>query len=64
MQELEPHPLLDAIEAFCAETGMSRSDFGEKAVRDPNFVFDLERGRDPRRPTIARVKAFMQETRS
>ena len=55
------HPILDEILAHCAARGLSRSVFGEKAVGDPNFVFNLEAGREPRRTTVQRVRDFMQD---
>lgn len=53
--------LLDKIEAFCAQRGMTPSDFGRSAVNDANFVFDLRKGRDLRMKTYARVLSFMDE---
>lgn len=59
MSNLDQHPLLAKVDAFCAAQSLSKSAFGEKAVGDPRFVFDLEAGREPRRKTIMRVEAFM-----
>lgn len=51
--------LLAEIDAHCAANGLTRSEFGTKALGDPSFVFDLEKGRDPRGRTIRRVKEFI-----
>ncbi len=55
-----PLGLLDAVAAHIEATGMSKSAFGEKAVGDPRFVFDLEAGRECRRKTEARVREFIE----
>ena len=44
--------LLDAIDAYRARHGMSRTRFGRKTMKDPTFVFRLEKGRDPRLDTV------------
>ena len=44
--------LLDAIDAYRARHGMSRTRFGRKTMKDPTFVFRLENGRDPRLDTV------------
>ena len=55
------HPeLLADIDKFCVESGMSRSAFGDKAMNDPRFVFDLEAGRELRRKSKQRVEDFMR----
>lgn len=54
------HPdLLAEINAHCADTGTSKSAFGVAAVGDPRFVFDLETGRELRRKTMLRVRAYL-----
>ena len=45
--------------AFLLRTGMSASEFGERAVGDRKFVGDVRRGRSPRLATVERVLAFM-----
>jgi hypothetical protein len=47
------------VEAFLSERGMEASLFGRNALKDPNFVFDLRKGRFPNLRTIQRVRAFM-----
>lgn len=59
MTNVQPDPLLDAITAHCAISGMSETAFGIAAVGDPRFVFDLKQGREPRRKTVARVTEFI-----
>ena len=59
MSTMHPHPLLDAIEAHRAKTGITETAFGLAAVGDPKFVFDLKQGREPRRKTVARVTEFI-----
>ena len=39
---------------------MPATRFGREAVKDPRFVFDLRRGREPRSGTIRRVRAFLE----
>lgn len=60
MSSIDPHPLLAKVDEHLAITGLSKSAFGEKAVGDPNFVFELEAGREPRRMTVQRVEAFIR----
>ena len=47
------------IETFLSERSMEASLFGRRALKDPNFVFDLRKGRCPNLRTIQRVSAFM-----
>lgn len=49
----------DEMEAFIARTGITPTEFGERAMNDGAFVFDLRAGRVPRVDTIDRVRAFM-----
>ena len=58
------HPeLLAEIEACCAEREIALSDFGKIVLGDPNFVFDLRNGRDPRTRTVRKVRAFIASQR-
>lgn len=52
--------LIAEIDALCAETGMARSKFGAEAMNDPAFVFELAKGRECRRSTVERVRAFIE----
>jgi predicted transcriptional regulator len=58
--------LLTEIETVLKNTGMSPSQFGDLAVGDRSFVFDLRDGRDLRLSTVKKVRAFIakQETAS
>jgi len=53
--------LLEEIEGFLADTGMSHWTFGEKAVRATHFVTALRAGRQCRPKTIARVRRYIAE---
>lgn len=51
--------LLTSIERFLADTGMSASYFGEKAVRNSKVVARLRNGRPIQVGTANRLRAFM-----
>jgi hypothetical protein len=51
--------LLKRIHKFLRRSGIPPTRFGMQAVRDPQFVFDLRRGRTPRPPTSARIEAYL-----
>jgi len=51
--------LLRQIERHLRAQRMPPTTFGREAVRDPRFVFDLRRGRQPRAKTAARVSAYL-----
>lgn len=54
------HPdLLADILAYCERVGMSRAEFGIKAMRDPRFVYDLQKGRECRQATVRRISDFI-----
>lgn len=55
---------LARIEAHLAETKQPPSRFGLEAVRDPNFVFDLRRGRSTSLVVVERVLRYMDERKS
>jgi hypothetical protein len=52
------------VEAFLTERGMEASLFGRDTLKDPNFVFELRKGRCPNLRTIERVSAFMAQRTS
>ena len=54
--------LLRDVENFLRAKNISAARFGRDAVRDPRFVFDLRNGREPRKMTVARVRAFLEQT--
>ncbi len=51
---------LNRIEGFLAESGMSASTFGVKAVNDSAFVFRLRGGRDPKLSQVEKVIGFIE----
>lgn len=51
--------LIRKIEVFLRRTSMPPTQFGRLAARDPRFVFDLRKGREPRPPMERRVEHFM-----
>ncbi len=51
--------LLTSVERYLRTRNVPASRFGREAARDPRFVFDLRRGREPRPATRARVLAFI-----
>ena len=53
--------ILRDVEKFLRNSDMPATRFGRQAVRDPRFVFDLRRGREPRPSTIEKVRAFLEE---
>ena len=54
--------LLREIEKFIRRSEIAPTRFGRDVVGDPRFVFDLRRGREPRPATVARVRAYLEET--
>jgi hypothetical protein len=52
-------PILASVELFLRATGMTASAFGMAAVGDPVLVLELRNGREPRRATRARIRAFI-----
>lgn len=50
---------LTEVEAYLSDNDLTPTAFGIKAAGDPNFVFDLRSGREPRRVTLNKVRAFM-----
>ncbi len=53
--------LLQRVEKYLRRSGTPATRFGREAVRDPQFVFDLRRGREPRSRLVKRVHAFLDE---
>lgn len=52
------------VESYLSASGLTPTAFGLKAAGDPNFVFDLRAGREPRRNTIEKVRNYMAAERS
>lgn len=56
-------PVLEEIDAFLAETGMSASYFGKKATGNSELVSRLRAGRPIQSDTEQRVRAFIKAQR-
>ena len=52
--------LLRRIETYMRRNKMAATRFGREAVRDPRFVFDLRRGREPGPRIVRRVCAYLE----
>lgn len=52
-------PILEDVERYLAQSGLTPTAFGKAALGDPKFVFDLRDGRECRRATRERARAFM-----
>jgi 2,4-dienoyl-CoA reductase-like NADH-dependent reductase (Old Yellow Enzyme family) len=52
--------LLRRVESYLKRSGTPATRFGREAVRDPRFVFDLRKGREPGRRIIRRVCAYLE----
>jgi sulfate adenylyltransferase subunit 2 len=52
---------LKDIEAYLTRSGLDPSSFGKQALGDPNFVFDLRKGRSPSTRTMEKVRAAMTQ---
>ena len=55
--------ILRDVEQFLKNSSMPAAKFGREAVKDPRFVFDLRKGREPRPRTIERIRAFLEASR-
>lgn len=51
--------LASRIELYLKRTGMRPTRFGRDVMRDPRFVFDLRRGRQPGTATVTRVTRWL-----
>lgn len=56
--------LLKRIERYLKQSGTRPTRFGRDSVRDPRFVFDLRRGREPRLRVARRVAAYLDRCES
>ncbi|MCL6697240.1 hypothetical protein LZ496_00340 [Sphingomonas sp. NSE70-1] len=52
--------ILRDVEKFLKNSSMPAAKFGREAVKDPRFVFDLRKGREPRARTVERIRAFLE----
>ncbi len=50
---------LSEIERFLASSGLEPTALGKQALGDPNFVFDLRKGRSPSSRTMDKVKTWI-----
>lgn len=51
--------LLREVEKYLSASEISAARFGREVMRDPRFVFDLRKGREPRLGTVNRVRAYL-----
>ena len=51
--------LLREVEKYLSASEISAARFGRVVMRDPRFVFDLRKGREPRAGTVNRVRAYL-----
>ncbi|WP_174279384.1 hypothetical protein [Sphingomonas bacterium] len=51
--------LIVKIDRYLRHTNMPPTTFGRRAINDPRLVKDLQRGRELRPVTVARVEAFL-----
>ena len=52
--------LLREVEKYLKLSNMPAARFGREAMKDPRFVFDLRNGREPRKRTVERVRAYLE----
>jgi hypothetical protein len=55
--------LLSEIEKYLRASGTTPTRFGRNVVRDPRFVHDLRRGREPGYKLTKRVMTFLESVR-
>jgi sulfate adenylyltransferase subunit 2 len=55
---------LSEIERYLASAGVDPSALGKQALGDPNFVFDLRKGRSPSTRTIDKVRGWIAQQAS
>jgi 2,4-dienoyl-CoA reductase-like NADH-dependent reductase (Old Yellow Enzyme family) len=51
--------LLQRIERYLRRTRTSATSFGRECARDPQLVFDLRRGREPRLNLRRRIHSYL-----
>jgi len=51
--------LIEDIDAFIERAGITPTEFGLKAINDPNLYRHLKNGRNPRLATMDRIREFM-----
>jgi sulfate adenylyltransferase subunit 2 len=55
---------LSEIETFLGSAGLEPTALGKQALGDPNFVFDLRKGRSPSTRTIDKVRGWIARQRA
>lgn len=59
---MDTSQFLKAIDAAIEARGMTATEFGRLAVKDPNFVFDVRASRrSPTLKTVEKVMRFIRE---
>lgn len=53
--------LIEDVENYLTQTGMNATRFGKVVMNDPNFVFELRKGRDFRFSTAERVREYISQ---
>jgi hypothetical protein len=61
MQQAHHKELIEQIVAYCSANGVSKAEFGRVKMRDPSFVYDLEKGRQCLPKTVSRVVSGLSE---
>lgn len=51
--------LIRSVEKFLRRHRIAATQFGRLATRDPRFVLDLRKGREPRGPVEQRIEGFI-----
>jgi hypothetical protein len=52
--------LLQRVELYLRRHRISATRFGQDSMQDPNLVFELRNGRQLRRKTAARLRAWLE----
>ena len=52
--------LIRSVEKFLRRHRIAATHFGRLATRDPRFVLDLRKGREPRPATVSRVSDYLE----
>lgn len=52
--------LVAEIDVFLRRQGLTPTEFGWEAVKDPNLYRQLKKGRNPRLETMDRIRAFIR----
>lgn len=61
---LTPDQFREQIEAFLVASNMTPTRFGVSALRDPNFVHDIRKGRVPSLSVAGQVLEFIDKQRA